>query len=270
MILPKVSVIMAAYNAEKYILESINSILDQDFRDIELIICDDASTDSTWSLICEAKGKDGRIVAMQNESNLKAAASRNKCIKLAKGEYIAIQDADDISMPGRLSKQIKALENNEEYDFISSGMSLFDENGVWKKITPKKYPTKYDFLTSTPFLHGSTMFKKSILKNVNGYRVAKETQRGQDFDLFMRLYSTGYKGMNLQEQLYGYRVDEHTLGRRKLKYRYHGVVNRYKNFKKMGLMPIGYIFMFKPIIGWLIPRKVIYQVKKVMSLKSNT
>src|SRR5699024_8772122 len=121
MILPKVSVIMAAYNAEKYILESINSILDQDFRDIELIICDDASTDSTWSLIFVAKGKDGRIVSMQNERNLKAVTSRNKGIKLAKGEYIAIQDADDISMPGRLSKQIKALENNEEYDLFLRG-----------------------------------------------------------------------------------------------------------------------------------------------------
>lgn len=259
--MPKVSVIMAAYNAEDHLLEAVNSILGQDFIDFELIICDDASTDRTWEKISYAMQADDRIIGIRNEINLKAAATRNKCIDIAKGDYIAIQDSDDISEPNRLSKQLEAFKNNNDYDFIGTGMYLFDYKGIWKRTKPIQFPTKSTFLKGSPFAHGTTMFKKDALKEMNGYRVAKETQRGQDSDLFMRLYSFGYTGMNLIEQLYGYRVDENALGRRKMKYRYHGMLNRYKNFKKMGLMPIGYLFMFKPIVGWFIPHKLFYKLR---------
>src|SRR5699024_10273200 len=205
---PEISVIMAAYNAEDYLLESVNSILNQDFKDFELIICDDASTDSTWKKICLAMKMDERIIGIKNETNLKAAASRNNCIDIARGEYIAIQDSDDISEPNRLSKQIEALKKESDFSFIGTGMYLFAEKGIWNRTTPVQYPTKYDYLQGAPFAHGTTMFKKDVIQDVEGYRVAKETERGQDADLFMRLKSKGYNGMNLLDQLYGYRVDE--------------------------------------------------------------
>src|SRR5690625_5819239 len=93
-------------------MESINSILNQDFQDFEIIICDDASTDSTWKKISHAMEIDKRIVGIRNQNNLKAAATRNNCLSIAKGDYVAIQDSDDISEPKRLSRQLKTLKEN--------------------------------------------------------------------------------------------------------------------------------------------------------------
>lgn len=263
--MPVISVVMAAFNAENYIEDSINSILNQDFRNIELIICDDASTDLTWEKIKKAMQKDNRIVGIKNASNLKAAATRNKCIDIAKGDYIAIQDSDDISEPNRLTKQLCFLEKNTEVSFVSTAMYLFDQHGKWNSTKPVHFPMKHDFLKGTPFAHGPTLFRIGAMMKVSGYRVAKETQRGQDADLFMRLYSKGHVGANITQELYGYRVDEKALGRRSFKYRYHGVLNRYVNFKEMGLMPLGYFFMFKPIVGWFVPQKLLYKIRKKLN-----
>lgn len=260
--MPEVSVIMAAYNAEEYIMESINSIINQDFQNFEIIICDDASTDSTWEKISYAMELDKRVIGIRNDNNLKAAATRNNCLSIAKGNYVAIQDSDDISEPERLSRQLKTLKENPNYTYVGTGMYLFDSKGTWKKTTPIEYPKKTDYLKGAPYAHGTTMFKKSALLSVGGYRVAKETQRGQDADLLMRLYSNGFIGRNLLDYLYGYRVDGQTLKRRKFKFRYHSFLNRYKNYKEMGLMPIGIIYAVKPLIGGLIPRTLMYKMRK--------
>src|SRR5699024_4622682 len=105
---PEISVIMAAYNAEDYLLESVNSILNQDFKDFELIICDDASTDSTWKKICLAMKMDERIIGIKNETNLKAPDRRTNWLEMDRGEDIAIQESDDIYDPKLWSKQIEA------------------------------------------------------------------------------------------------------------------------------------------------------------------
>ena len=95
----KVSVIIPAYNCEKVVGEAIEGILNQTFKDWELIICDDASTDSTVSVLEKYEQLDGRIRILRNSENKKAAYTRNRCIEVAQGEYIAVEDADDWSMP---------------------------------------------------------------------------------------------------------------------------------------------------------------------------
>lgn len=87
---------------------------------------------------------------------------------------------------------------------------------------------------------------------VNGYRVSKETRRGQDYDMFMRLYAMGFCGCNISDVLYGYRVDKNTLSRRKFEYRIDECIIRYKGFKSLGLLPKGLLYVLKPIAAYVI------------------
>jgi len=127
---PLVSILMPAYNAEKYIGNSIESILNQTFKDFELIISDDASTDKTWDIIKKYKQKDGRIVVTRNAKNRYIAENRNRLIKLAKGKYIAWQDADDISDSNRIQKQYTFMEKNPKVGIVGGYLKFFDDRGV--------------------------------------------------------------------------------------------------------------------------------------------
>lgn len=248
---PKVSVIIAAYNAAEYIEECISSIQKQTYDNWELWICDDASTDDTLEIITAKANLDDRIKVLHNDINIFAGASRNKCINKCTGDYVMIQDADDISDKKRIELLVNELQKNS-VDFVGSGYYLFSDTlGTYDSIIPNnKEPKKADFLYGIPFCHASLMFKKECLINVDGYRISAETTRGEDYDLLMRLYSSGYKGTNIPDILYGYRVDRDTIKRRKFKYRVDECIIRYKGFKSMGLIsPKNMIYVVKPIIA---------------------
>lgn len=255
-----VSIVIAAYNAEKYIPDCLDSILNQTYQNIEIIVCDDASTDRTFDILKKYSINDDRIHILQNKRNMFAGFSRNRCIKLCKGEYIAIQDADDVSQQNRIEVLVTAIEKYK-CDFVSSGHYLFDENGIYKENIPKiQAPECKDFLFDIPFCHAATLFTRECLAAVNGYRISDETRRGQDYDMFMRLYANGYKGVNINDLLYGYRVDRRTISRRRFKYRIDECKIRYKGFSAMGLMPKGFIFVLKPIPAYVM--QVIKTCKK--------
>lgn len=258
----KVSVIIAAYNCEDVVGEAIESILNQTYENLELIICDDASTDSTARVLEKYAQLDKRISILRNFENKKAAYSRNRCIKVAKGSYIAVEDADDWSMPERLEKQMRFLDENNDIDFVGTGEISFDEKSIWSKVLLKELPDKRDFLKNFPFSHPSMMFRKEALQAVGGYRVSDETIRGQDADMVMRMYAKGLKGANIQEYLHGYREDKAAFQRRTMKRRLIAAKVNGSRFKEMGLMPLGYIFMWKPVIGGLIPWTILKMLRK--------
>ncbi len=120
----EVSIIMGVYNCEKYLRESIDSILNQTFKDWELIICDDGSSDKTYYIVQEYQSKyPERIKVIQNKKNLGLNETLNRCLKLAKGKYIARQDGDDISFKNRLE---------EEYNFLEKILDYYKTNGKIK------------------------------------------------------------------------------------------------------------------------------------------
>ena len=131
---------MPAYNAEKYIGEAIESILNQTFKDFEFIIIDDCSTDKTWEIIQEYAKKDSRIRAFHNEHNLYISKARNLSIELSQCDILAIMDADDNSMPNRLEKQYNLLLNNPDIAVVGAFMEIIDELG--KSILIRKYLEK--------------------------------------------------------------------------------------------------------------------------------
>lgn len=263
--MPTVSVIMSVYNTndEQMLRLSIESILSQNFDDFEFIICDDGSTDSTYAILERICNKDNRIRLIRNETNMMAAGARNRCISLSQGNYIAIMDADDLSAGNRLQAQMDFLERNMEYDFVGSSADLFDEKGVWSYRKYTDFPEKGDFLFVLPFVHASVMFRKSALEKVGGYRIAKETMRTEDYDLFMRMYAYGFKGANLSETLYLVREDHAAYKRRKYRYRINEVLVRYKGFKALGLMPIGLLYTLKPLVVGIIPHVVLNWLKDI-------
>lgn len=255
--MPKVSVIMAVYNLEneEVLQKSITSIQKQTCSDIEFIICDDGSTDSTRVLLKKITQNDKRIKLIFNSKNQKAGYARNHCIRFAKGKYIAIMDADDISDLRRIERLSDFLDKHKEYDFVGCKGEFFvnqigDDGEIYWYC---RQPEPKDFLFSLPFVHASMLFRKEALERVHGYDMSKNVIRAEDYDLLLRLYGEGLKGYNIDEVLYYIRRDRSQYQRRKYKYRFHEAYIKYRGFKKMGLFPKGIIYAVKPLIVGLIP-----------------
>jgi len=202
---PKVSVIMAVYNGEKYLEEAIESILSQSFGDFEFIIVDDGSTDRTSEILREYAKKDERIKIIANSKNIGLTKSLNKAIEQANGEYIARQDADDISLPQRFEQQIYFLDKNPFYGAVGTSTKIIDEDGriIKKAKVLKSWIIIRQILKfGNCFVHGSMMFRKHDYFRAGGYR--QLFPAGQDFDLWLRM-SKIRKMKNLKECLYLWR-----------------------------------------------------------------
>ncbi len=260
--MPRVSVISGAYNAAGcYSFEkSIESILNQTYTDFEFIICNDGSTDETASRLKEYAERDPRVRIIENSENLGLAASLNRCIEAAEGEFIARHDCDDLAAPDRLEKQVKYLDEHPDISIVGTFAYLFDENGVWGE---SRFPVdieKKSFLFCSPHQHGSVVFRREALRRAGGYRVSKETRRTEDYDLFMTMH-TFAKSANIPEFLYYFCEDKKTLRRRKYRYRIDEAKVRYKGFKKLGLLPKGIPYVIKPLIVGLIPSRLLIRLK---------
>lgn len=254
-----VSLVIASFNCGQYIDQCLRSVFSQTYTgDLEILVCDDCSTDNSISILNDY-ANDGKIVLLRNKENVGAAQSRNNCIRIAKYDYIAILDADDYISEDRIEKQVSILDNNRSIDFVSTGLQRFYEDGERIDFIPKKrYPRAQDFLFTIPFAHATTMFRKTILERVNGYRISKETRRGQDYDLFMRIYAAGGRGCNICDITYFYRCfRSKNSSKDSYSIRVDEARIRAKGFKAMGIGPIRYIFIIKPLVLGLFPQRII-------------
>ncbi|MFS0879302.1 glycosyl transferase [Bacillus sp. 7586-K] len=255
---PKVSVIMGIYNCEDTLSESIESIINQTYKDWELIICDDASTDSSYKIACHyAKRYSNKIIVIRNNENIKLAGTLNKCLSIAAGEYIARQDGDDISLINRLEKQVDFLDNNLHYMVVGTGMIPFDDLGENGIRIGKPEPRKEDIPKNRIFMHATIMMRREAYMALNGYRVATRTRRAEDFDLWIRFFAKGYRGYNLQEALYKVREDNSAFARRKFKHYTDLSLLIFLACKTLKLPIKYYLFMLKPLIIGLCPTLIV-------------
>jgi len=187
---------MAAYNAEKYIWHSIDSILNQTYTDFEFIIVNDGSTDSTLKTINSFNDKRLKIIDQDNQG---CANARTRAINLAKGEYIAIMDADDIALPKRLEKTVQFLETHSDHILVSTGFKIKNEE-TGKETTFYHPVTNADIrralLQNVTFLDPANLIRTKAFKKVGGYKV----QHMFDYELYSRLATIG-KMANLPEIL---------------------------------------------------------------------
>lgn len=260
---PLVSVIIPTYNAGAVIDRCLTSVVNQTYTNLQIICCDDCSSDDTYQKLLAWTEKDSRITVMQNEVNSRAAFSRNRCIKIAEGKYVAQIDDDDYCVPYRIERQVCFLEAHPEYDFLGTGAYYFDENGVWGETDREKSfaPAKEDFLFNACFMNPTMMYRKKTLETVGGYRIARETRRGQDYDMHMRMYAAGLKGYILADRLTYYYRGKNSFPKCKYEYRIDEAKIRWINYKAMGLLPKGIPFVIKPLIVGLIPISVIEAIK---------
>lgn len=200
---PKISVIMPAYNAEKYIGEAVESVLNQTYENLELLIIDDCSTDGTFQLLeCIAK-KDSRIKIFRNEKNLGVADTRNRGFEIADGEYSALIDSDDVWRREKLEKQIELM-IRQGIDVSYCSYGLIDENGNKcgrDFITPAK--TEFDQMLEKSVISCSTaVLSKNIVKN---YKFKKEYYH-EDLVFWLQILKDGFKARGVIEVLADYRI----------------------------------------------------------------
>lgn len=266
-----VSIIMGVYNNQTTLRQALDSIISQTYNDWEFVICDDASTDCSYEILLEYKQKyPDKIILLRNSENMKLAFSLNRCLKKARGKYIARMDGDDISNKHRLEKQVQFLENNHQYDLVGTLMQSFDKNGLKHIVNIKEIPEKTDLPIFNPFHHATIMMKKSVFNKLNGYTVSKKTRRMEDVDLWYRFYENKFKGYNMQEVLYYVREDEAAYKRRKFTYYLDASKIVWSGVKRLNLPKKYYIYSFKPIMAWLTPRKLkVYWRKNKFRSKAN-
>jgi len=209
MINPKVTVLMSVYNGQEYLRESIDSILKQTFKDFEFLIINDGSTDKTAEIL--ESYQDPRIKIINNERNIGLTKSLNKGLKLAKGEYIARMDADDISMRNRLEVQYDYLTNNLEVGLVGSWNGVIDDIGNTIGFWKCNYSSEdiYYILNFRNCLtHCSVLFRKDLIMNNGGYN--ETVNDAEDYELWSRV-SKITKIYQIQEPLVKWRMTNDSI-----------------------------------------------------------
>ena len=250
---------MATHNGKDKIDSAIESVFNQTYDNWKMIICDDGSTDGTYNYL-KGKYKEKRIIILKNNEKKGLAYSLNKCIKECNDcEFIARMDDDDFSYPNRFERQIDYLKNHSKISFVSSNIEIYNGQKIIGTKKLKEFPTKNDLIWNSPFVHPSIIFRRDDLIKSELYRVAPETTRGQDYDLFMRMYSLGLFGANIQEFLFRYTDNNQTRKKRTLKIRLGECKVRFVGYKKMGILLYAFPFVIKPLLSYL---KDVFMLKR--------
>ncbi len=200
-----VTVLMPVYNAERFLREAIDSILAQSYKKFTFLIIDDGSTDSSASIINSYN--DARIHFVRNESNLGISATLNRGIELAQTALIARMDADDISHPDRLEKQVDYMLAHSECALLSCWANVITEDKRFVRL--ERYPSIFYYYNLTFecwMYHPTIVFRKEAVKQVNGYSIPDS----EDYDLFWKL-STCFRIANLNQALVEYRLSSTSL-----------------------------------------------------------
>lgn len=201
---PTVSVVLPAYNAEKYLKESIDSILAQTYTDFELLVINNASTDGTRALV--ESYTDPRVKLINNPSNLGLIGSLNVGLKAARGKYIARMDHDDRSLPERFQKEIDFLEKHPEVAIVGTWSNIMDSNGKFIRLhrnATRSNVIKYELMYGNSLTHPSLMMRRKEILELGGYD--PKWVNTEDYELYSRAIRK-YRLANIPEPLIFYRV----------------------------------------------------------------
>lgn len=239
---PFISVIMPVYNAENFIVEAINSILNQTYRNFELIIVDDASTDTSWEIIkqyAKLYPKYVKAIRLKKNRNCGGDACANEGLRIAKGKYIARMDADDISYPKRLAIQVAYLEKHPKIFLVGTHADVVDTDG--KLIGEKKEPTNQKaiynaYFSFNPLTHPSCMFRRITKKKRFTYSIGYSANN--DYYTFFMALCKRKQFVNLSEKLIAHRIHNHSSTFTNIKGKFFNVLKiRFMMVRKYGYVP---------------------------------
>lgn len=252
-----ISVIMSVYNAEQYLKEAVDSVLRQTYKNFEFIIVNDCSKDNSLAILKNYEKKHKNITLISNADNMGLTRNLNLALSIAKGEYIARMDADDISEPTRFEKQRLFLKTHKEVDIIGSFSKNINEFGVvlGTRTTPINHNDILNVLPKLcPMSHPTIMFRKSSLEKLCFYNVKYTTS--QDYDMWFRAASAGLRFHNLPEYLLQYRMDDKYVARKTFKFRWNDFKLRLEGYHTMKLPFYKYTYALIPLALGIIPNSV--------------
>lgn len=258
---PLISVIMGIYNCEETLPEALESIQKQSIHNWELILCDDGSSDKTYDVACRMRDSirrnmGNRVIVMKNELNKGLNYTLNRCLQQAHGTYIARMDGDDQCSEDRFEKELRIFQDDPSISIVSTDMELFDENGVFGKVSHPSNPQKKDFLRGSPFCHAPCLVRREAMLSVGGYSDGKRLLRVEDYHLWIKLYAKGYRGFNIHEPLYMMRDDRNATNRRKYKYRLNEAYVILYGVNALHLPAYDAIFALRPLLVGLLPTPI--------------
>lgn len=211
---PLVSVIIPAYNVERFVEEAVCSIMTQTYKNLEILVTDDCSTDGTYAILQKLASEDTRIRLFRNEQNLNIVRTLNNMIAAANGTYIVRMDADDVSLPDRIERQAAFMEANPDVSLCGTNAWHIDEAG--RRRGRSSYPLVYDDIQFClkyycAFYHPSVMLRSGVFK-ANPYD--GEFLCAEDYELWCRLvFTKGIKAANLAKRLVKYRMNPNGISR---------------------------------------------------------
>lgn len=247
---PLVNVIIPVWNGEKTILRAVNSIIEQTYLNVEILIVNDASTDNTKTILDSLKEPRVRIINL--DKNIGRSAARNLAIDRAKGEYVAMLDADDWSYQDRIKEQVAYI-NKYNVSLCGTWAYLVDSSGnksEWRQPTTTEEIRK-TILRSNTFIHSTVMAKKTVLEEFGGYN--ENIKWAEDYDLYLKI-SSKYPVGNVPIILCEYTAPSG------LKYSINEQWNKIK-VKWKAIFNYGYskknlVYLLTPLIAILIPRRL--------------
>lgn len=252
---PRISVIMGIYNCAPTLTEALDSLLAQTYQGFKVIMCDDGSTDDSASIAERyVERYPEMFVLIGNEFNKGLNFTLNHCLEYVDTEYVARMDGDDLSEPSRFEKEISFLDAHHEYAIVSTPMIYFDERGVFRIGNSEGYsPQNSDFVKGTPFCHAPCMVRTEAYMAVGGYTVDPRLLRVEDYHLWFKMYSTGYRGYVLPEPLYRMRDSRDARQRRNWRNRLNEYHVRLIGYKMLNIPWYKRIYALRPLVVAMLP-----------------
>lgn len=260
---PLISVIMATFNEPViYIKEAIESILNQTYNNFEFIILDD-STNSETIEILNSYANEKRIILVRGNTRMGFVGALNKGLKIAKGEFIARMDGDDISSKDRFEKQLEYLDSHKNVDILGGNINIINESGV--VLSQRVYPSKglslrVGSIFRSPVAHPTVMFRRTIIENNIFYD--DTFKKAEDTEFWFRLRNSGFNIENLPYNLLDFRISGDLAKKRNTEHFSYNHKARYKNFSwKYFYVDIPSILITKLYL--IIPEKIISYIYSV-------
>ena len=259
---PRVTVIMSVYNGEKYLSKAIASILNQTFGDFEFVIINDGSRDGSARILEEFASQDLRL-RIYHQENSGLATALNRAASVAKGEYLARMDADDIAFPTRLEKQVSFLNDNPEVGVVGTAFYKMDESGrimeMWIMPTEDQ-AIRNVMMQHNPFAHPSVVMRKDVFSIVGGYNMKYRV--GQDYELWFRMVPY-CKFANLDEPLMLWRFyNRNTTFSKQRVVLQNSLKTRLRAIKTGNYPVISIVYLLQSIVMMLLPSTIREAVRR--------
>lgn len=266
----RITVLMGIYNCASTLVEALDSLYAQTYSDFKIVLCEDGSSDNTYTVAEEYARLHDNIILLRNECNMGLNYTLNRCLEYADTEYIARMDGDDISLPNRFEKEITFLDAHPEYAVVSSPMIYFDGNGEFRIGNSGGEPDIKSFVLGAPFCHAPAMIRTNVMNEVGGYSIDKKLLRIEDYDLWMKIYAAGYRGYNIPEPLYKMRDDRNAVSRRTFQARLNSTRARIHAYSVLGIPKKYYPCALLPLLIGLLPGWIYRYFRKVKNKKLRT